>query len=72
MLSWVVVDALALEPNVVALGLPLPADFPHLRLESATLGPAQCLSSGRAMPAERVLRERQSEREREHVALESS
>ena len=59
LLSWVVVEALALNPHVVALGLPLPADFPHLRLESASFGPAQCLSSGRAMSVERVMRLRQ-------------
>ena len=47
---------LPLIPHVAALGLDYPAPFPHLRLESQDWGPAACLSTGRAMPPERVER----------------
>ena len=56
LLSQVVVKALQLHPQVAAVGLPLPPDFPHLRLEGAGEGPAACLSSGQAMDPQRVLR----------------
>ena len=54
LISWVAVQQLALRPVVSVLGLIQDPPFPHLRLESADHGPAACLSTGRAMPGERV------------------
>ena len=54
LISWVAVQRLALRPVVSVLGLIQDPPFPHLRLESADQGPAACLSTGRAMPGERV------------------
>lgn len=54
LISWVVCELLGLNPQVAALGLPMPPQFPHLRFEDPRLGPAGCVSSGRAMQAERV------------------
>ena len=54
LISWVVCELLGLDPQVAALGLPMPPQFPHLRFEDPRLGPAGCVSSGCAMQAERV------------------
>ena len=56
LLSHAAMGGLPLIPHVAALGLDYPAPFPHLRLESQAWGPAACLSTGRAMPPERVER----------------
>ena len=56
LLSHVASCHLNLFPVVAALGLPIAPDFPHLRLEPSHLGPAECVSSGTAMPEERVVR----------------
>ena len=56
LLSHVALDRLPLEPHLAVLGLEHPAPFPHLNLEPEGLGPAACLSTGRAMPLERVER----------------
>ena len=54
LLSHVALDCLPLEPHLAVLGLEHPAPFPHLNLEPQAWGPAACLSTGRAMPPERV------------------
>ena len=54
LLSRVAVESLHLKPHVVALGLHHSPDFPHLRLESISQGPAACLSGGQAMSSDRV------------------
>ena len=54
LLSHVVAARLGLQPQVAAMGLMRQPDFDHLRLESPDLGPADCLSSGAAMPLDRV------------------
>ena len=54
LISWVVCEQLGLDPQVAALGLPVPPHFPHLRLESPGAGPGGCVSSGAAMEIERV------------------
>ena len=56
LLSHAAIGGLSLMTHVAALGLEYPTPFPHLRLESQDWGPAACLSSGRAMPLERVER----------------
>ena len=56
LLSRVAVECLRLNPRLVALGLPHEPDFPHLRLESISQGPAACLSGGQAMAPSRVER----------------
>ena len=56
LLSHVALSHLRLSPLLAAIGLEHPAPFPHLRLESGRWGPADCLSSGRAMPQARVER----------------
>ena len=54
LLSHVVAARLGLQPQVAAMGLMRQPDFDHLRLESPDRGPADCLSSGAAMPLDRV------------------
>ena len=54
LLSWACLQHLTLQPQVIALGLPQSPPFPHLRVESPSLGPAACLSSGKAMDLSRV------------------
>ncbi len=54
LISWVVCEQLGLDPQVAALGLPVPPHFPHLRLEAPCAGPGGCVSSGAAMETERV------------------
>ena len=56
LLSHVASCHLNLSPTIAALGLPIAPDFPHLRLEPSDLGPAECVSSGAAMPESRVSR----------------
>jgi len=53
LISQVVVAELALAPLVVDLGCAVAPAVPHLRL-AGQHGPANCLSTGVAMPAERV------------------
>ena len=54
LLSHAVAARLGLQPQVAAMGLMRQPDFDHVRLESSDLGPADCLSSGAAMPLDRV------------------
>ena len=54
LISWVVCQQLGLDPQVAALGLPVPPQFPHLRFEDPHFGPGGCVSSGAAMEPERV------------------
>ena len=54
LLSHVAVGRLGLQPQVAAMGLTHQPDFDHVRFEPPDLGPADCLSSGAAMPMERV------------------
>ena len=54
LLSHVAVRDLSLSTNVAALGLVKAPEFVHLRLESPDQGPAECLSTGAAMPLQRV------------------
>ena len=54
LLSRVAVESLRINPHVVALGLHHSPDFPHLRLEAISQGPAACLSGGQAMSKDRV------------------
>ena len=56
LLSHAVLPWVPLNPSVVALGLPVEPDFPHLRFEGAAEGPANCVSTGHAMSADRVQR----------------
>ena len=54
LISWVVCQQLGLDPQIAALGLPMPPQFPHLRFEDPASGLAGCVSSGRAMQPKRV------------------
>ena len=56
LLSHAVLPWVPLNPSVVALGLPVEPDFPHLRFEEAAAGQANCVSTGHAMSAARVRR----------------
>jgi len=53
LLSHAVLPWVPLNPSVVALGLPVEPDFPHLRFEEGAAGPANCVSSGHARGAAR-------------------
>ena len=54
LISWTALQRLALVPEVAALGLPQSPPFPHLRLEPVNRGASACLSTGQAMPLDRV------------------
>ncbi len=54
LISWVVCQQLGLDPQIAALGLPMPPQFPHLRFEDPASDLAGCVSSGRAMQPKRV------------------
>ena len=55
LISRVVCEGLDLDPLIVDLGCAIAPGVPHLRPPGlAAEGPARCLSSGAAMPAERV------------------
>jgi uncharacterized protein (TIGR00303 family) len=54
LLSHAVAARLGLQPQVAAVGLMSQPDFDYLQLEYPDLGPADCLSSGAAMPQDRV------------------
>jgi len=54
LLSHVAARRLKLKPQVAALGLVQTPDFPHLDIEPLDQGPSACLSSGAAMPLQRV------------------
>ncbi len=54
LISYVATRFIGLTPNVLAVGLPQPPSFPHLRIELPSLGPASCLSTGKAMDFGRV------------------
>ena len=56
LLSHAVLPWVPLNPSVVALGLPVEPDFPHLRFEEGSAGQANCVSTGHAMSAARVRR----------------
>ncbi len=54
LISHVASRIIGLEPMVLALGLPQLPPFPHLRFEEPSIGPADCLSTGKAMEYKRV------------------
>ncbi len=54
LISHVSSKHLGLSPVVLAVGLAHSPEFPHIRLESPSLGPAECLSKGHAMDLARV------------------
>ena len=49
LISYVASRALGVKPLVLAVGLHQMPPFPHLRLELPSIGPADCLSTGKAM-----------------------
>ncbi len=55
-ISFVAVQNLEVKPSVISVGLSQTPPFPHFQfdLPSIGLGPAQCLSTGKAMDPERV------------------
>jgi len=54
LISYVASCSLGVKPFVLAAGLHQMPPFPHLRLELPSIGPAACLSTGKAMQFERV------------------
>ena len=54
LISYATSRLIGATPLVLAAGLNQMPSFQHLRLESASLGPANCLSTGKAMEFERV------------------
>ncbi len=54
LISYVSSSFLNVKPLVVAIGLSQSPTFPHLAIESPLLGPAECLTSGKAMNMDRV------------------
>jgi len=54
LISHVASKIIGIKPLVLAVGLHKMPEFPHLQIELPSLGPAQCLSTGRAMKYERV------------------
>ena len=54
LLTHVALQRLSLMPVVAAVGLEHQSDAPHLRLESAELGPSACVSTGASMRLSRV------------------
>ncbi len=56
LISFVATRLLKTKPLVLALGLHQFPQFPHLRVEVPSLGPSECVSTGKAMTLERVRR----------------
>ncbi len=56
LLSHVASSFLGVRPLILTSGLSQEPNFPHVQLDSQSVGPAQCLSSGKAMEIERVNR----------------
>ncbi|WP_320676350.1 nicotinate-nucleotide--dimethylbenzimidazole phosphoribosyltransferase [Prochlorococcus sp. MIT 1300] len=56
LITYVAACSLGLVPLVLVVGILGNARFPHLLFEPPSLGPANCLSSGKAMPLNRVER----------------
>ncbi len=54
LISYVSSRFIGVDPIVVSVGLPCLPEFPHLRLEPLVHGPANCVSTGKAMDQERV------------------
>ena len=54
LLSHVAIRFLGLNPLVLPIGLEQFPSFPHLRVEPSSIGPANCLSTGKAMQYNRV------------------
>ena len=54
LISFVALRSVGLDPMVLAVGLQESPNFPHLRCEQPFLGPAQCLSTGKALAFSRV------------------
>ncbi len=54
LISYVASHSMGLSPWVVAVGLSHQPTFPHLRLEVPSMGPSDCVSSGKAMDLTRV------------------
>tara|TARA_Y100001968_G_C19421574_1_gene752032 strand:- start:247 stop:1416 length:1170 start_codon:yes stop_codon:yes gene_type:complete len=56
LISYVCNSFIEISPMVLASGLEHEPPFPHLILDSSSLGPANCLSTGKAMNIDRVER----------------
>ncbi len=54
LISYVASRWIGLDPFVISVGLPQPPPFTHLRIESPSYGPADCISTGHAMTFTRV------------------
>ena len=54
LISYVSLNFLKIQPNIIAAGLLQTPSFPHICFESSKMGPARCLSSGHAMDISRV------------------
>ena len=54
LISYVASTFLKMKPTIISAGLLQRPPFPHVCLESPELGPARCLSSGKAMDVNRV------------------
>ncbi len=54
LISFVAARWIGVDPVVIAAGLSQFPSFPYIRVESPSLGPASCVSSGQAMDSERV------------------
>ena len=55
LISYVCSNLISANPIVVPLGMQLKPSFNHLSIEDQLLEPANCLSTGKSMPKERVL-----------------
>ncbi len=54
LISYVASRRIGVKPLVISVGLFQSPSFPHLRVESPSLGPALCVSTGQAMDISRV------------------
>ena len=55
MISYVCSNLISANPIVVPLGMQLKPNFNHLIIEDQFMGPANCITTGKSMPKERVL-----------------
>ena len=55
LISFVAARWLGVKPFVLAVGVPQVPPFPHLRIESADLGPSACITTGKSMDKRRVI-----------------
>ena len=54
LISYVSSRFVDIKPIVIPIGLSQSLPFPHHAIESTSLGPSECLSTGKAMPLDRV------------------